>query len=116
VARPPRDPALPPERRETIRQAILRALDQGPATSRDLSRLVGIPEDEVAHHLEHLQRSLAKSERKLVVTPAECHVCGYVFERRRRLKKPSSCPECRSQRIHPPHYALERPAGGDVTG
>lgn len=112
---PSRGPRIPGERSQTIRQAILNVLEEGPATARDLSSRVGISEKEVPHHLDHLQRSLRKVPRRLLVEPAQCMACAYVFEHRTRLTKPSSCPRCRSQRIAPPSFRLEAPLAAGST-
>ncbi|MBI4863313.1 MAG: transcriptional regulator [Candidatus Riflebacteria bacterium] len=95
------------ERTRTVRQSILAELRRGPVTALDLSKSVGVQEKEVASHLEHLQQSLRRGPSRLVVEPAECIACGFVFEHRKRLKKPSSCPECRASRIHPPRYRID---------
>lgn len=103
-------PRAPPERSETPRQAILRHLARGPHSARDLATLLGIREPDVVSHLEHLERSLRRGPRRLVVEPARCLACGYGFPGRRRLSRPSACPACRRQQIEPPLFALE---GGD---
>ncbi len=97
----------PPARHETIRAALHRALQQGPATARDLSMEVGIREKDVADHLAHLARSLSRSNERLVVEPASCIACGYRFGERTRLTRPGSCPRCRSTRIDPPAFRIE---------
>ncbi len=96
----------PPERTQTVRAALLAALEEGPATAKDLSGAVGIREKDVGGHLEHLARSLAREGRKLSITPASCIACGFVFKDRTRFEKPGSCPQCRSTRIDPPVFSL----------
>ena len=94
-----------PERRQTIRQAMLEQLARGPLTLRQLSTLLRQSEKELLPHLEHLQRSLRRERGgRLQIEPAECLGCGFRFEQRRRLSKPSACPRCREQRIEPPRY------------
>ncbi len=66
-------------------------------TARELSALVHIREKDVAPHLEHLEKSLRRSGKRLVIEPAECLQCGFRFEKRRRFTKPSACPRCRCQ-------------------
>ncbi len=84
-------------------------LEQGPFSARDLSGLVGIPEKEVAGHLEHIRQSLHRTGRRFVVQPAECVKCGFVFEKRERLTRPSRCPVCKSESLHAPLFSLEIP-------
>ena len=99
-------PAVPAERSETPRQAILRHLARGPHSARDLASLLGMREPDVVSHLEHLERSLRRGPRRLVVEPARCLACGYGFPGRHRLSCPSSCPACRRQQIEPPLFRL----------
>jgi predicted Zn-ribbon and HTH transcriptional regulator len=103
-------PPIPQERNRTVRQAILEELERGPVSALELSKLVGVSEKDIYGHLEHLQQSWRKGSRRFTVEPAECIACGFVFEDRKRLKKPSSCPECRRERIHPPRYSISGPA------
>ncbi len=106
----------PPERRSTVRDALQKALEAGPATARELSREVGVSEKEIADHLEHLARSLEGEGRRLLIEPAECIACGYVFEDRRRFETPSRCPECQSERIEPPVFHVPAVEEADDSG
>jgi hypothetical protein len=40
------------------------------------------------------------------VTPAECRKCGFVFQKREKLKKPGKCPICRSESIEEPLFGI----------
>jgi predicted Zn-ribbon and HTH transcriptional regulator len=93
----------------TVRDRIRAALELRPHTSLQLSQAVGIPQGEVAGHLEHLARSLPHQGLALVVDPACCVACGYAFEDRRRLGRPSRCPRCKSERIEPPRFSVRAP-------
>ncbi|MGM0577802.1 MAG: transcriptional regulator [Myxococcota bacterium] len=98
----------PRERTRTVRQAILdRLRGEGPLSALDVSQVVRIPEKDVASHLEHLDRSLKNTGERLVVEPAECLACGFVFRERARLTTPGSCPRCRQERIAPPVFRVE---------
>jgi hypothetical protein len=90
-----------------VRTALRDALRAGPLTARELSARVGVPEKQVAGHLEHLGRSLkAAGERRLQVEPARCLDCGFVFRKRDRLSRPSRCPVCRSEHLDAPRFAI----------
>jgi predicted Zn-ribbon and HTH transcriptional regulator len=93
-------------RSQTLRQALAEALRAGPATARDLSRRVGIPEREVAGHLVHLARSLRARGEKLVTLPARCLDCGFVYSRRDRPARPSRCADCRGTRLTLPEFSI----------
>jgi predicted Zn-ribbon and HTH transcriptional regulator len=99
------------EREFSIRESIHKALLHGPVTVRDLSRIVGIREHDVAQHLEHLKRSLKHRGQVLVIEPPACLDCGFAFPHRDRYTRPSGCPKCRGRRLGPPRFRVE-----DVSG
>jgi predicted Zn-ribbon and HTH transcriptional regulator len=97
---------------ETVRQEITALLEGGregarPISAHEISALAGVPEKEVYGHLEHIQKSLNKSTRKLLMTPAKCKGCGFVFKKRGRLKKPGRCPVCRGESIGLPLFSIQ---------
>lgn len=96
----------------TLRAALLTQLREGPLTARELSARVGIPEREVAEHLEHIERSLRKADERLQIEPPACLGCGFVFRKRERLTRPGACPSCRSTRIAAPRFAIESRSSG----
>jgi len=75
-------------------------------TAREMSVRVGVPEKQVAGHLEHLRRSLKAGGERLRVDPPRCLDCGFSFRKRERLSRPSRCPVCRGERLDPPRFAL----------
>jgi len=86
-------------------------LRQGRWTARDLSRNLRAPMKLVIDDLEHLRRSLREGEA-WAVDPAECERCGFVFEERERVEKPSRCPSCKGERIREAAFGIEVPAAG----
>jgi predicted Zn-ribbon and HTH transcriptional regulator len=89
-----------------VRAALRDALRAGPLTARELSARVGVPEKQVAGHLEHLGRSLKAAGERLKIEPARCLDCGFVFRKRDRLSRPSRCPVCRSEHLDAPRFAI----------
>lgn len=102
----PKSPAVPLERHDTVRHAILAALADGPHTAQELSAACSIPEKEVYDHLEHIGKTVVHEGRRLVMVPSECRKCGFVFRKRERLKKPGRCPVCRGSSIRDPRYVI----------
>jgi len=100
------NPNEPVERGRTIREDIESTLRHGPLTAAELSAAIGVPERDLPEHLSHLELSLRGRSERLLVLPARCVRCGFVFETRTRHKKPSRCPRCKSERIEPPRYSL----------
>ncbi len=108
MKRPKPPTAFLPPRASTVRDQLRTALLVSPATARELSTRVGLREKEVAEHLSHLARSLEHRGERLVAEPAACVACGFVFSSRERLSRPGACPSCRSTRIDPPVFRIER--------
>jgi transcriptional regulator len=100
-------PGEPPARGETVRKSLIQTLRNGRYSAHDLSAEVSIPEKDVVAHLEHLRRSLAHGNERLVIEPPRCAACEFVFKKRERLAAPSRCPRCRSERIESPLFSIE---------
>jgi transcriptional regulator len=88
----------------TDRQRLRAVLRDGPFTAHELSARAGVPERDVATHLEHLARSLSQEGLRLNVEPARCVGCGYDFPDRKRFGRPSRCPKCRGARLRAPRF------------
>ncbi|MDP2645248.1 MAG: hypothetical protein Q8P24_09935 [Desulfobacterales bacterium] len=72
----------------------------GKYSSGSLSKIIGESEKEIYDHLAELKKSGV-----LIVDPAECRKCGFVFEDRERVKKPGKCPKCKSTFIEAPLFS-----------
>jgi predicted Zn-ribbon and HTH transcriptional regulator len=91
---------------QTIRQEIIDLLSRQEMGVRQLSGQVGIQEKEVIEHLSHIARSLAVKGKKLTIRPAECLLCGYVFEKRQRFTRPGRCPCCKKSHLQSPEFYI----------
>ena len=92
---------------QTTRQQIIELLTELEHSAKELSQKVRIREKEVYEHLTHIKHSAAASKKRLVVTPAQCLACGYVFESRNRFTSHGRCPRCRAEHITDPRYRIE---------
>lgn len=90
----------------TIRKQLIDLLAQGPMGVRELSQLVHQSEREVYEHLRHIEHSVRAGGARLVIEPAACLACGFVFADRTRPQPPGRCPRCRATRIRRPRYSL----------
>jgi len=108
VAQSSKPPPSASESLVTVRARILQALRDSPLTAREISQRASVPERDVAEHLRHIEHSLAHGDERLQTLAAHCVPCGFVFEARERHKRPSRCPRCKSERISPPRFQLER--------
>ncbi len=102
----PKEPFVPVERHDTIRHEILAILQDQTLSAKDISGEVHIPEKDVYEHLEHIERSTHATGHHLTVIPAECEKCGFVFKKRKRLKKPGRCPVCKGEKIREPLFTI----------
>ena len=99
---------IPVERHETIRQNIVSILEGKTLSAKDISADVKVSEKEVYEHLEHIQRTMNKRGNSLIITPAECKKCGFVFRKRDRLTKPGKCPVCKNGLIQEPLFSVRK--------
>jgi predicted Zn-ribbon and HTH transcriptional regulator len=98
-----KEPAVPPERHETVRQSIISLLWGRTLSAKEISAEISISEKMVYDHLEHINK---RRDLKLVARPSECRKCGFEFKKRERLKKPGKCPVCKSESITDPEFSL----------
>ena len=98
----------PRERSATIRQDIIELMKRGPVTPFDLSGLLRVSEREAIFHLAHALET-AGAKYRIESTPAHCKSCGFVFKERRKVAKPSRCPECKATRVEPAAYWIKSP-------
>ena len=103
-----REPIVPEERYETLRHRIVSMLREHPATGKELSGQLRIPERDIYEHLEHIRKTMNKGPEHLIVEPARCERCGFVFRKRGRLKAPGKCPMCRNESLVEPLFSVER--------
>jgi predicted Zn-ribbon and HTH transcriptional regulator len=88
---------------QRLREALIGA---PPKTLKELSGELSVAEKDLPAAFEKLTLSLRREGVKLLVEPARCIACGFDFEGRARVTKPSRCPSCRSERIAPARYCI----------
>jgi transcriptional regulator len=92
---------------QTLRRKIITLLNDRELDARELSQEIGIKEKEVYEHLVHIERSVEAAGGKFILFPSQCLLCGYVFEGRRRLTRPSRCPKCRRSKLQNPSFRID---------
>jgi len=93
----------------TARQQLRGLLRREALSFEALRALVGLPVRRLEEELRHVERSARGRGERLVVVPARCLACDFVFRDReaRHLHAPGRCPRCRSERIADPTFRLE---------
>ncbi len=94
-------------RREKIRDILEEA--EHPLTAQDLCDILGLKNRSLIYEdIEHIAQSVKADGLELLLRPASCGKCNYIFSDRRAAKRPSNCPKCRSQWIVSPGYLIRR--------
>jgi transcriptional regulator len=84
-------------------------LSDQPRSVSSLARELGLSRSDVEDDLRHAIRSAQAAGHRILVIPARCKSCGFVFDEG-RLTKPGKCPQCRGSRIFEPQISID-PAG-----
>jgi transcriptional regulator len=82
-----------------FRRHLLDLVSAEPRTASSLARELGLDRRDMEDDLRHMIRSARASGHEVIVEPARCKSCGFVFDED-RLLKPGRCPECRESRIY----------------
>ncbi len=59
----------------------------------------------IVEDLKAIQRTLKREGKVLLIKPAQCRKCGFVF--RPEIHLPSRCPRCKSEWIEEPRFKIE---------
>jgi predicted Zn-ribbon and HTH transcriptional regulator len=89
----------------TRRQEIIERLRGSEWEFNELRRELGLTVKVLEEDLRHIDRSVRTDGRRLVLRPASCEQCGFVFARR-AFHPPGRCPECRDRRIAGPWFRI----------
>lgn len=90
----------------TRRKDIIELLSKQAMTVRELAEWFHADAKDIIIDLEHVSQSVKPA--KLTMEPSQCKQCGFVFKERERLKRPSKCPECNSEKITEPVFSIEQ--------
>jgi transcriptional regulator len=81
-------------------------LSAEPRSASSLARELGLSRRDVEDDLRHMIRSARAAGHRVIVEPARCRACGYVFGQE-KLSKPGKCPACRSTWLFEPQVRVE---------
>jgi hypothetical protein len=90
----------------TRRRELIALLSHEPRSVSSIAREMGLHRGDVEDDLLHALRSAAAQGHLVVVIPARCKDCGFVFDAD-RLTKPSRCPSCKRSRLFEPQIRLD---------
>ena len=94
-----------PTRRKRI--AVMLEETEYPLTAEDICRALDIKERSIVYEdITHISKSIKNESKELLVQPASCGNCDFVFKVKGTAKRPSKCPKCRGQWIISPGYLI----------
>ena len=70
-----------------------------PRSVSSLARALGLTRGDAEEELRHALRSARAAGHAIVVEPAQCKACGFVFGDE-KLSKPGKCPSCHGTRLY----------------
>jgi transcriptional regulator len=82
----------------TRRRDLIAYLTIQPRSVSSLARAFGLARRDMEEEIGHAIRSARRAGHRVIVEPARCRVCGFVFSQE-KLGKPAKCPSCRSSRL-----------------
>ena len=88
----------------TVRRQLREVLTV-PRTASWLARELGLRRGDVEEDLRHAIVSARAAGESVVIEPAKCKACGFLFDAD-RLSKPGKCPACRGTRIFEPLISI----------
>jgi len=97
----------------TLRKKIIKVLQESnqPLNKEEILEILNIDikkrgDIRVYEHLRHIAKTISKGQKQLIMIPPRCKNCGYIFRQVRKIKEPSRCPKCKSERIEPPKFKI----------
>jgi len=94
-----------PTRREEI--AILLEETEYPLTAQDLCEMLDIKKRSIIYEdIDHIARSVKNQGKQVIVSPARCGKCQFIFKNTKTAKAPTKCPKCRSEWIISPSFLI----------
>ena len=85
---------------------LIGMLRDQPVSLQELALLLEMRPRELEDYLHHLIRSLKHTPCHVIITPATCRKCGFVFHKD-KLHKPGKCPRCHGTWISEPLISIE---------
>ena len=90
----------------TLRKHLQDLVSRQPRSVSSLARELGMGRSDLEDQLRHAIRSAQAAGHRIVVEPARCRTCGFVFSED-KLAKPSRCPACKGSRLFEAQVRVE---------
>ena len=92
----------------TRRQRIINLLEERDYSPSELALALDMrgkgAKKVILEDLKAIQKTLRREGKVLLIKPAECRKCGFLFPP--EIKVPSRCPRCKSEWIEEPRFRI----------
>lgn len=95
-----------------FRRQLVELLSPQPKSASALAAELGLRRGDIEVDLQHALRSARAAGHRILVVPARCKDCDFVFGQE-RVTKPGRCPSCKGSRLFEPLIGLEAPPASD---
>lgn len=89
-----------------FRRDLLNVLTGTPRSVSSIARELGLKRRDVEDDLRHAIRTAKAAGHRVIVEPARCRACGFIFGEE-KLAKPGKCPACRGTWLYEPQIRIE---------
>jgi predicted Zn-ribbon and HTH transcriptional regulator len=94
-------------RREEIKE-LLESTEQ-PMTAQEICDILDLDKRSIVYEdIDHIARSVRNQGKEVIVKPASCAKCHYVFRVKETAKAPTKCPKCKSEWILAPSFLIRK--------
>lgn len=103
------EPCKQQEDMQTRRERITELLEgtEYPVTAEEICERLDIKKRSIVYEdIDHISKSVKRRGKELLIRPASCGKCQFVFKPRKTSKAPSKCPKCKSQWILAPAFLI----------
>jgi predicted Zn-ribbon and HTH transcriptional regulator len=93
----------------TRREEIVRLLESAeqPMTAQEICDALDLNKRSIVYEdINHITRSVRNQGKEVIVKPASCGKCHYIFRVKDSAKAPTKCPKCRSEWILAPSFLI----------
>ncbi|MDH4215014.1 MAG: HTH domain-containing protein [Candidatus Thorarchaeota archaeon] len=93
----------------TRREEIIRLLESTdqPMTAQEICDILDVRKRSIVYEdINHIAHTVRNQGKEVIVKPASCGKCHYVFKVKDSAKAPTKCPKCRSEWILAPSFFI----------
>jgi predicted Zn-ribbon and HTH transcriptional regulator len=93
----------------TRRERIIELLESAeyPLTPKEICDTLDIKSESiVVEDIGHIAKTARANNKEVIMRPPQCAKCDFLFKSRKSAKRPSRCPQCKSEWIIAPGFMI----------